>query len=235
MPSVGIVVALPAEARTLVPKRLGFGAEHRLEGGHWLIISGAGPDRAKAAAERLITKGVEGLVSWGCAGALVADAKPGDLFISDEIRSVQGEILQARTEWAARLSSQLQGHIHHQRRRIQESVEVIAHSTQKRALGLAGESHAVDMESGAILRCAMKHHIDFVAIRAIADHLEMPLPGPVMKALNPRGDVRMTRLLGELARAPRSLPDLIRLGQAFDKATSTLKGVGARMTPDFFL
>ena len=233
MPTVGIVVALPEEARTLVSKRLRFGETHPLSGGHWLIVSGAGPDRATEAAERLIEKGIRGLMSWGCAGALIADAAPGDLLISHEIRTVEGELIQARSEWAERLSASLKGRILHHRRRIQESHEIIAKTAQKSALGLAGGGHAVDMESAAILRCALRRNLDFVAIRAIADHLEMPLPNPVMKALNPRGDVRMPRLLGELARSPRSLPDLIRLGQAFSKAASTLKAVRTHTAPDF--
>lgn len=231
--AVGIVVALPDEARTLVSRRPGFGEIQALLGGHWLIVSGAGPDRARDAAERLVEKGVRGLMSWGCAGALIADAAPGDLLISHEIRTVEGELLKAPDEWAARLSARLEGRILHHRRRLQEAHEVIAKTAQKRALGLSGEAHAVDMESAAILRCATQRNLDFVAVRAIADHLDMPLPRPLMKALNPRGDVRIPRLLGELARSPQSLPHLIRLGQAFSKATSTLKAVRIHTGPDF--
>lgn len=233
MPAVGIVVALPEEARTLVSKCAHFGEIHALAGGHWLIVSGAGPNRASAAAERLIEKGIEGLISWGCAGALIPDAAPGDLVISHEIRTAEGELLHARSAWAERLSTTLNGRILHHRRRLQESHEVLAITAKKSALGRAGGGHAVDMESAAILRCALRRNLEFVAIRAIADHLEMPLPSPVMKALNPRGDVRMSRLLGELAKSPKSLPDLIRLGQAFSKATTTLKAVRTHTAPDF--
>ena len=235
MPSVGVVVALPAEARTLSPKRLGFGSELAFGNGHWLIVSGAGPHRAHEASERLVKRGVRGLISWGCAGALHPDALPGDLFVSHELRNAAGDIILSKSDWAERLSVHLEGKIAYRRLRLQESSEIISKTAQKRALGQSSGAYAVDMESAAILDCARHHDLDFVAIRAIADHLDMALPPIVTRSLNPRGDVRLGRLLAELARKPFEIPDLIHLGRAFGKAAATLNQVHQALRPDFSL
>jgi adenosylhomocysteine nucleosidase len=110
---------------------------------------------------------------------------------------------------------------------------VVGTRTEKASLQQQTGAVAVDMESGAIARRARAHNLPFLAVRAIADPAMMDFPGAVTRSLNPRGDVRILELLSHIARRPREIPDLIRLGQAFGAAVRTLQQVRQHAGPDF--
>ena len=79
------------------------------------------------------------------------------------------------------------------------------------------------MESIAIAQIARQHNVPFLAIRAIADPVDMSLPQTVIQALNSEGDVVLSRLLSYLARHPSELTRLVKLGRHFNAAQKTLK------------
>lgn len=233
MPSIGIVVALPAEARSLVRRRLGFESLHALPGGHWLTVSGAGPERAHAAGARLIERRVSGLISWGCAAALVDSLQPGHLVLAETVVDETGDWHATDPVWRERLARNLPSEVNVHGGPLQGSRQVVDSRAAKAALHAATGHAAVDMESAAIARLARRHTLPFLAVRAIADDAAMALPDAVLRALNPRGDVRMTTLLGQLARRPGQLGELLALGRAFGAALSTLRQVRHASGPDF--
>ena len=67
---VGIVTALPAEARCL-GQRVRAGARAELTPAVYLTVAGIGETRAMQAADALARDGAAGLMSFGVAGALV--------------------------------------------------------------------------------------------------------------------------------------------------------------------
>jgi adenosylhomocysteine nucleosidase len=233
VPSLGIVIALPAEARSLDRRRVDFASQLELAGGHWLCISGAGPERASEAARALIERRVDGLVSWGCAAALAEHLRPGHLVLADMVRGADDECHVTDAAWRGRLAERLPRRLRQHAGVLQESRRVIATHAEKRSLHGATGSLAVDMESAAIARAAQSSGLPFLAVRAIADHAAMNLPAAVLKALNPRGDVRMGVLLAHIARRPREIPELMALGRAFGAAMRTLGEVRAAAGPHF--
>ena len=85
------------------------------------------------------------------------------------------------------------------------------------------------MESIAIARVAKQHTIAFLAIRAIADPVNMDLPQAINYSLNAQGDVVLGKLLLFLFLHPAELPGLIKLGLHFNAAKKTLKSVARHL------
>jgi adenosylhomocysteine nucleosidase len=233
MNRLGILAALPDEARSLHHPRLGFGALAQLPGGHWLAVSGAGPANARLVATRLLEQGVAGLVSWGCAAALDPALIPGDLVLPERIQGIDGAILDCDPGWRGRFAQAVSYRIEPSAGALAESPVVIARVAAKWALREATGALAVDMESAAAARAAQAAGIPFLAVRAIADTSAMKLPDAVMAALNPRGDVRLGALLGHTLRHPGQIAELIRLGRAFGAAMATLRAASALAGGDF--
>ncbi|MDQ3960203.1 MAG: purine phosphorylase, partial [Pseudomonadota bacterium] len=78
---LGIVAALPAEARSLTGQRVPPGQAIRLGGATLLYVSGMGQARARSAADQLLGQGAQALVSWGTAGALERTLTAGTLIL----------------------------------------------------------------------------------------------------------------------------------------------------------
>lgn len=233
VPPIGIVAALPAEARTVVRRRLEFESLLELPEGHWLTVSGAGPERAHEAASRLMEHNVEGLMSWGCAAALAHHLRPGHLVLPEVVLDEEGHGHAVDLDWRRRLSTSLPSGLLSHGGHLVESARVVGTRAAKASLYASTGAIAVDMESAAIARVARDRCVPFLAVRAIADPAAMDFPGAVSRTLNPRGDVRRVALLGQLARHPWQIGELIALGRAFGAALRTLHQVRRVAGPDF--
>jgi adenosylhomocysteine nucleosidase len=235
VPVLGFVVALPGEARTLSQQRLDFEATHALPGGHWIGVSGAGPERAHRAARKLLDQNVDALISWGCAGALKEDLQPGHLVIPECILSANHEPLVPDRSWHQAFLDTIPTHLTHHTGTLLESRSVIKTADEKSRLQSATGALAIDMESAAIARLAKAENIPFLVIRSIADDALMNVPEAINQSLNPRGDVRMGALLLGLLRRPQDLPGLIQLGRSFALALTTLRAVRDAQNTHFSL
>jgi nucleoside phosphorylase len=70
---------------------------------------------------------------------------------------------------------------------------------------------AVEMESYIIMSCAQRELVPAIALRAISDTSDEDLPLDFNKVLTDGGRVSTSRVLGQVARGPRSLRALVRL------------------------
>ena len=233
MQSIGILVALPDEGRTLIRRRLSFESLTPLPQGHWLAISGAGPKAAEQHAHKLADQGVHGLISWGCAAALTDHLSPGALLLPQRIRSEEGLELAVDAEWHAKVKQSVWTHHTAHIETLIESSVVVASAHDKRALHHASGACAVDMESAALARVAHARGIPFLVIRSVADPAGLDFPPALLDALNQRGDVRMGALLTGLLRNPRAIPDLMALGRHFKAAMKTLNATRSLLGDDF--
>ncbi|QSA97108.1 phosphorylase [Methylococcus sp. EFPC2] len=232
MKRVGIVVALPDEARSLHRTRLNSSAPVALDESRLLIISGAGPKAAASAATALVNLGISGLVSWGCAAALAPALRPGDLALPHTLHSPDGAALDTTSYWRERIAATLAPHINCHHGTLAGSVEIVATASAKRTLHERTGALALDMESVALARTAQKYALPFVAIRAIADPASMSLPGAVVAGMDEAGHVRIPRLLGHALRHPTDFIGLIQLGAHFRAALQTLTLAANHLGPD---
>jgi nucleoside phosphorylase len=226
----GIVVALPEELGTLTSKRIDKG--HCVFIGDKLLAAclGTGPKNAQAAAELLIAKGANRLISWGCAAGLSASVKPGDLVVAGRLIDADDIEITMSSEWHDHCINTLRRQIGENLTAIHggllaESKILIAASSEKKQLHSMTGAIALDMESVAIAKAAGRHKLEFLAIRAIADPVTLDLPKAIGYSLNDQGDVVLNKLLLFLALHPLELPGLIKLGLHFNKAKRTLKRV----------
>lgn len=225
---VGIVVALSEELGTLTSNKLQQG-ECRRFGNNWIAYSGAGPINAANAAHSLLEKGAQRLMSWGCAAGLASSLKPGDLLIPTRIIAEDRNYAVDHnwaTETIRTLASILPVHKGH----LFTSDALVSDSREKQRIHQQSQTMALDMESAAIADAASQAQVPFLAIRAIADPVEMNLPQAVQHALNPDGRVEMPKLLRYLLLHPAEISGLIRLGLHFHAARKTLKLVARQLS-----
>jgi len=200
-----------------------------------IFISGIGPEAARAAAIRLVEHGATNLLSWGCAGALSSNLKPGVLLLPHAILTEDGQTLHIHKRWGKQLKDQLTGTLNWHEGMLVESSHIVSSQEEKQKLARHSNVIAVDMESAVIGRIARQAGIPFMVIRAVADAADEALPPCITGTMDNRGHLQMQRLLSTLVRQPRLWPQLIRLNRHFHAATSTLKFVSAQSGPLFHI
>jgi len=228
----GIVAALPEELTTLTSKKIDKGRCLFISDKLLVTYSGAGSANAQAAAELLITKGATRLISWGCAAALSATLKPGDLTLADKLIDTEGgrdAKFCVSTNWHSYTKNLLATSIVVHTGCLAESKSVVSSSKDKKQLHSITGAIALDMESIAIAKVARQYALPFLAIRAIADPVNMDLPLAINHSLNDRGEIMLGKLLFFLFLHPAELPGLIKLGLHFNAAKKTLKSVAKHL------
>ncbi len=228
----GIVVALPEELSTLTAKRIEKGCIGSIGDKILVAHSGVGAKNASASAELLVKQGVNSLISWGCAAALDKALKPGDLVVAVSLVDTDKLWLDLDNNgWANHVQATLakQPLVTARVGTLAESENIIVTSREKGQLASASGAIAVDMESAAIAKVAKLHGLPFLAVRAVADPLDMDLPKAVSHALNGQGEVILRKLLMFLLLHPSELPGLVKLGLHFNDARNTLKRVAKQL------
>ena len=228
----GLVVALPEELTTLTLKKIDKGQCLLLTDKMLVVYSGAGPTNAQAAAELLVARGATRLISWGCAAALSASLKPGDLVLADKLVDAEGGT-DAKfcicTDWHSYTQSILAAFVTVHTGCLAESKSIVSSSKDKKQRQALTGAVALDMESIAIAKVAKRYAYPFLAIRVIADPVDMNLPRAISYALNDRGDMVLGKLLLFLALHPAELVGLIKLGLHFNAAKNTLKAIAGQL------
>jgi adenosylhomocysteine nucleosidase len=222
---LGIVVAMMAEARSLVRKPIITGDLIHLPEGILVQISGIGPRRAGGAAKNLLEHGATALLSWGSAGGLIPTLSPGSLVLPGKVIGADQSSYSTDPTWHGHLFNRLKGYVDLYQGPLAESVVVLKSSAEKRVLFERTGAMAVDMESGAVAKVAQDAHVPFMAIRAIADSADMAVPQNSLGAIDEFGELNLHRLLKELIRHPFELFAMIRLGWNFRAAQVTLAKV----------
>ena len=225
----GIVVALPEELSTLTSKKIDKGCCAFIADAIVLAYSGAGAKNARSASELLIAQGATRLISWGCAAALSETLKPGDLVLADALIDAEGAQIGIDSGWHGCAKNLLSTSLQIHTGSLVESNSIVAASRDKKHLHAQTGAVALDMETIAVAKVARQHNLPFLAIRAIADPVNMNLPKAINHSLNNEGDIMLGKLLLFIALHPSELPGLIKLGLHFNNAKNTLKLVAEQL------
>lgn len=225
--ATGILVALPREARALVPtlSTLEPGADRlfRLPDS-LLAVSGMGWEPALAAARRLVEAGAIALASVGTAGALDPALASGDIVLPEAVVTLEGAVRAAHLPWCRALVAALpRGEAH--AGRLLTSRLPVGLRLDKIIARRETACVAVDMESAAVAEVAAEHRLPFVAVRVIVDIAGEDLPRAVLAASG-AGTVSTARVLAGIARAPWELAALARLAGRFRTACGVLAEIG---------
>ena len=220
-PVVGVVTGLRAEARCLRASNLR------------VACSGGSAERARIEAARLVAEGAAGLVSFGVAGGLAPDLRPGALLLPETVVSRDGRSTPTDSGWRERLKARFEkGELAPPGGLLVGSDRVVATIADKQRLYETTGALAVDMESHEVAAIAGAARIPFVVVRAIADPYDRVVPQAALEALRPDGGARVLAVLGGVIREPGQLLALMRLGRDSAMALATLRRAAALAGPD---
>jgi adenosylhomocysteine nucleosidase len=200
------VCGLAAEAR--IARRAGFP-----------VVVGAG-DRRRTAALLAAAAPSDCLVSFGIAGALSPELRPGDLILSAEIVSQQGN-WRGEEAWTGRLA-EIARSIGAANAPVLGADAILASSTDKAQARTRFGASAVDLESDIVARAATEAGIPFAALRAIADPVGRDIPPAALIALAADGTPDLIRLFASVLRRPWQVAALFRLAREARQALAAL-------------
>lgn len=172
------------------------------------------------AIEGVLDSNAVGILSFGIAGGLAPDAKPGDIVIASGV-AANGKVWKTDSDWSARLAGALP---HAQRGLMAGSDIPVAGVAGKAALLIATGAIAVDMESHIAARIAAAHDLPFAILRVVADAASRDLPPAALAGLSPGGAINIAAVLKSLARQPSQLPALLAVSADARTAMSALLG-----------
>mgnify|MGYP002640808426 CR=1 FL=1 len=229
--TVGVVTALPGEARALVGRRDWQKAEGLLycrallkDGAELLVVrSGMGMDNAFSAAMWLSGKNLAALGSFGVSGGLDPGLGVGDLVFADAV-FMEGE--DGVSQVWRRDESEPEAEFHES---VAKGVTIrwgpiitvrqaVLNAARKKALFDRTGAMAVDMETAAVAQAANQAGLPFFAVRAVCDTAAVSIPEALYQCVDQRGRPRFSYLFCLLFRKPSSMSHLIRMKRDFAAA-----------------
>lgn len=225
--TIGLIAALPAEIRCLTPLPVALNTPFRVNQHLVAMVCGMGARNATRAAQYLLYQDVQGLISWGTAGALTPGLKSGDLVLPDIVQAANGKRYRTDSIWLDQLRKALDAISVRTYTGLLVETETVAGSDTEKS-GLAATvpgAIATDMESAAIMKTARINGIPGIAIRSIADQFDHRIPAEILRHTDQFGTPRILNVLREIIRKPQLLTHLIRLSGAMRAASRTLRTV----------
>ncbi len=200
-----VVVGLEFEARIAVGP------------GMRVICSGDGGNLAAALAQA-ITADCRGLVSFGVAGGLAPELKPGDCVVGTAVLSDKGRVETDR-HWSRTLLQTIPDAVPGLLLGVSAPV---ADPQAKRALYLKTGAVAVDMESHVVAAVGAARGLPVASIRVITDPAVRGLPQAALAAMRPNGTTDIAAMIRSLLQRPRELPALVRTALDARAARATM-------------
>jgi hopanoid-associated phosphorylase len=184
-----------------------------------VVTGGAANADAISAAVR---QGCRGIISFGIAGGLTPEVKPGACIVARSI--VTGDRkYHSHREWFDRLRSAIPGSIHAD---IAGSESPVCNPGDKRKMALTTGAVAVDMESAGSASVAFKHKLPFAALRVVADPSHRGLPPAALSERRMDGTTDLSAVWRSIVAQPGQLAGLFRV--ALDTRTARAALVRSR-------
>jgi hopanoid-associated phosphorylase len=211
--------------RTLLPVLCtsGLAAEARVaRAAGFQVIVGAGDPQRTAALVAAAARQAKCLISFGVAGGLAPQLRPGDVILSTEVigddRSWHpspafGEEIAALAPRLGAIAGPVLG----------ASMILASEGDKRRAWHDTG-ALAVDLESAIVARTAAAAGIPFLVLRTISDPATRALPPAALIPLAANGTPALRRVLGEVLRRPRQIGALVGLARDTRQALVALAG-----------
>ena len=204
----------------------GLKVEARLAKGRGVrtCVGGGRSEALAAAIDREIAAGVDAIVSFGLCGALVPTLVPGTLIVATST-IFAGRSLGVEARWSELLERRLPDAL---RESLAGSETIVSDDGEKRRMHDETGAAAVDMESHIAAMAAGRHGIPFVALRAVADPLDRPLPPAASVAMREDGSIDFLAVIRSIVKDRSQLPALLAIGRDTRVALRAL-GRGRRL------
>ena len=174
-----------------------------------------------AAAESAARRGYRGIISFGVAGGLASNLRPGDWVVASSVVDAQTSNVTDRA-WSNKLLN-LIGRARHAP--IVGVDDPIAEPAFKRELHRTTGAAAVDMESHVVAKLAAEHGLAFAAVRVIVDPAERTIPPAALVGMNADGRTNIPAILRELVARPAQLLHLAHIAYDAFVARSEMQRV----------
>jgi hopanoid-associated phosphorylase len=218
--------------RRIVIAFVGMAFEARIAAGPGvLVVCRNDRRRLGAIAENAARQGYRGMISFGVAGGLADDLRPGDWIVASAVHESQ-TIRETDAAWSKKLLKAIEG------ARYAPIVGVdapVAEPAVKRELHRTTGAAAVDMESHMVSRLAAAHRLAFAALRVIIDPAERAVPRAAIAGMGLDGRTDISAILRDLVMCPSQLVLLARLAIDALAARAELQRVRRLLGPNFGL
>lgn len=232
MSRIGIVTALPLEARAWTGDRARGENLLEITPDLYLAVSGMGGANAERAARRLLDSGCDALVSWGTGGALRRGLRSGTVVVADRVIDERALSHRLAPDWSRRVFERLGHATEVLNAPVAGAGRILDGPHEKQRLGSVTGAAIVDMESAALACLAGQRGIPLLVVRAVVDELEVTIPSSVIAATGPDGRLHLPRLLLRLVVSPNEWTPLNRLRHGFARAHQGLKRATVALLPD---
>jgi adenosylhomocysteine nucleosidase len=221
---VGIIAALYREIAPLVrgsdwrsSRRMGPGYQAYEHENVLLVCSGIGGEPARKTAEALIASvSPSVLLSVGLAGALTPTLKAGSIFFPAMVLdAATGSLIDSS------LMPEVAGFV---RSGVLVSASGVVSPESKHLLAAKYDGDAVDMEAASVAQVAAKHGARFLALKAISDEYNFPMPD-LCPYIDPEGRFLTGRFVLRTALRPSTWPVVGKLASNSGKAAQELSAV----------
>jgi nucleoside phosphorylase len=176
------------------------------------VQTGMGAALSAAAFQRALARPVSGAISFGFAGALVADLRCGTVLLPRAVRLADGRRVEVDGAWHLRVFEALnEAGSAPDVRDITQVDGVLGNGAHKASAARRSLAAAADMESGVLAEQAATSGIPMLVLRVVLDELADPLPAALGCAVSDQGALAPWRLLRGLLRGPGAFGPLLRL------------------------
>jgi hypothetical protein len=166
--------------------------------------------------------GADVLVSFGTAGGLAADLRPGALLVATGIVDAEGA-------WVLPGAAMVARELGARAVRLASVGAPVMDVAGKARAAARWSAAAVDMESVAVARAACTVGKPVLVVRAVADPAERRLPRLAARAVGADGRLRPAAIAVSLLRWPGDWPAVVRAGRDAAAARETLGRAAARL------
>jgi adenosylhomocysteine nucleosidase len=218
---VGILVPLPQEMKMLTGEKIQPAHCKKITADITVCQSGVGRENTQRAAQLLISKDVEVLISWGSAAGLSPEVAGGDLLIPRSVK-VHDKTYHTHGSFNNELLNQISPGIPVHQGSICESARLLTSVENKKQLFESSQCLAADMESGALAELAAEKNIPFSVIRAVSDPVNMKLSKAVLAGIGQDGKFKLASFVKTALISPWEWVSIIKLAWNFKKAQKTL-------------
>jgi hopanoid-associated phosphorylase len=187
-------------------------------------VAGGGRSELLEARLKAALEGAEAVLSIGLGGALDPALEVGEVVVATEVLRPRRR-WETDSAWRDLLLQRLPGA---RAGAVYGSDDMVLHALDKAKLRAKGGAVLVDMESHVAAKVAAARGLPLAVVRVVSDKATASLPEAVRAGLAEDGRMDLMGVLGALARDPRQLPGLIRVGRDADLAFKALDAAAAR-------
>jgi hopanoid-associated phosphorylase len=176
--------------------------------------------------------GYRGIISFGVAGGLAEELRPGDWVVASAVAEIEGAGAWRPTNvaWSQKL---LTATVDAHHAPVIGVDTPVADPAEKRELRRLTGAVAVDMESHIVARLAAAHGLAFTALRVIVDPVHRAIPAAALKGMGPGPQADGAAVVRDLFARPSQLPDVLRITLDAYIARRAMQRLRQRLGPHF--